>query len=98
MVFAPRACHTSFPVPLVGWPPTDGFALVGLGAPFPHSFGRLAGVITVVGLSLHAFGMWDKHRVEGRDQAENPFWIVVLYWVCWLLLAGVLAMLLFWRR
>ena len=71
---------------------------VGLGALFPHSFGRLAGVITVVGLSLHAFGMWDKHRVEGRDQAENPFWIVVLYWVCWLLLAGVLAMLLFWRR
>jgi hypothetical protein len=38
------------------------------------------------------------NRVEGRDQAENPFWVVVLYWVCWLLLAGVLAMLLSWRR
>jgi hypothetical protein len=50
------------------------------------------------GLPLHAFGIWDKHRVEGRDQAENPFWVVVLHWVCWLLLAGVLAMLLFWRR
>jgi hypothetical protein len=36
--------------------------------------------------------------VEGRDQAENPFWVLVLHWVCWLLLAGVLAMLLFWRR
>ena len=29
---------------------------VGLGAPFLEWFGRLAGVITVVGLSLHAFG------------------------------------------
>ena len=71
---------------------------VGLDALFPQWFGRMAGVITVVGLSLHAFGMWDKHRVEGRDQAENSLWVVVLYWVCWLLLAGVLGMLLFWRR
>ena len=52
---------------------------VGLGALFPQWFGRLAGAITVAGLSLHAFGMWDKHRVEGRDQAENPFWVAVLY-------------------
>jgi hypothetical protein len=71
---------------------------VGLGAPFPSLFGRLAGVITVVGLSLHAFGMWDKHRLETRSQAENPLWVVALYWVCWPLLAAVLAMLLFWRR
>ena len=71
---------------------------VGLGALFPQWFGRLAGVITVVGLSLHAFGMWDKHRVEARDETETRFWVVVLYWVCWLLLVGVLGMLLFWRR
>jgi hypothetical protein len=71
---------------------------VGLGALLPQWFGRLAGVITVVGLSLHAFGMWDKHRLEGRDQAENSLWVVVLYWVRWLLLAGVLGILLFWRR
>ena len=71
---------------------------VGLGALFPHWFGSTAGVITVVGLSLHAFGMWDKHQLEARDPAENPRWVVALYWVCWLLLAAVLAMLLFWRR
>jgi hypothetical protein len=71
---------------------------VGLGALFPQWFGRLGGAITVVGLSLHAFGMWDKHRVEARDDAKNTFFILVLYWVCWLLLAGVLAMLLSWRR
>ena len=49
-------------------------------------------------LSLHAFGMWDKHRLEARGQAENASWVVALYWVCWLLLAAVLATLLFWRR
>ena len=48
--------------------------------------------------SLHAFGMWDKHRLEAVGQAANPLWIVALYWVCWLLLAVVLAMLLFWNR
>ena len=70
---------------------------VGLGALFPQWFGPAAGMITVAGLSLHAFGMWHKHRLEARGQAENPVWVVALYWVCWLLLAGVLTTLLFWR-
>jgi len=70
---------------------------VGLGALFPRWFGPAAGVITVVGVSLHAFGMWDKHRLEAMGETENPRWIVALYWVCWLLLAGVMAMLLFWN-
>lgn len=71
---------------------------VGLGALFPRWFGPSAGVIAVVGLSLHAFGMWDKHRREALGHAEDPPWVVALYWVCWVLLAAVLAMLLFWRR
>ena len=71
---------------------------VGLGALFPRWFGPTAGLITVVGLSLHAFGMWDKHRLEAVGQPENPRWVVALYWVCWLLLAVVLAMLLFSNR
>jgi hypothetical protein len=69
---------------------------VGLGGLFPRWFGPAAGVITVVGLSLHAFGMWDKHRLDSQGQAGNP-WVVALYWVCWLLLAGVLGMLFFWN-
>jgi hypothetical protein len=71
---------------------------VGLGALFPQWFGPPAGVIVVIGLSLHAFGMWDKHRLEALGHAENPTWVVALYWVCWLLLAAVLAMLVFSRR
>ncbi|MEQ1871521.1 MAG: hypothetical protein ABL961_16010 [Vicinamibacterales bacterium] len=71
---------------------------VGLGALFPHRFGPTAGLITFAGLFLHAFGMWDKHRLEAVGPAESPPWVMALYWVCWLLLAVVLAMLLFWNR
>lgn len=66
---------------------------VGLGALFPRWFSPVAGLITIAGLSLHAFGMWDKHRLETAAEMENPWWMVIPYWVCWLLLAGVLAML-----
>jgi hypothetical protein len=71
---------------------------VGLGALFPGWFGPAAGVIAGVGLSLHAFGMWDAHRLEPGGHAPAPPWVAALYWVCWLLLAVVLAMLPFWNR
>jgi hypothetical protein len=71
---------------------------VGLGALLPGWFGAAAGLITVTGLSLHAFGMWDKHRLETVGQAENPLWVVALYWVCWLLLGVVLTILIFTNR
>jgi hypothetical protein len=71
---------------------------VGLGALWPRWFSAAAGVITIVGLCLHAFGMWDKHRLEAMAPAESPVWIVRLYWVCWALLAAVLVMLMFWHR
>lgn len=71
---------------------------VGLGGLFPHWFGPAAGLVTVVGLCLHAFGMWDKHRLEAQDDVENAKWLAALYWVCWLLLGAVLAILLFWDR
>ena len=71
---------------------------VGLGALFPHWFGPTAGLIAFAGLSLHAFGMWDKHRLEAVGQAGNSQWVVALYWVCWLRLAVVLVMLHFSNR
>ena len=51
---------------------------VGLGALFPRWFGPTAVLITFAGLSLHAFGMWDKHRLEAVGQAENQSWIGAL--------------------
>ena len=71
---------------------------VGLGALFVRWVGPAAGLITFAGLTLHAFGMWDKHRLEAVDHPENPRWVVALYWVCWLLLAAVLGLLFFSNR
>ena len=62
---------------------------VGLGALFPQWFIPAAGFLTFAGLSFHAFGMWDKHRLEARGQTENPAWVVTLYGVSWLILAAV---------
>ncbi len=70
---------------------------VGLGALFPHWFAPSAGVIVLAGVMAHAFGMWDKHRLEGRGHAPREPWITVLYWVCWLLLAGVVVFLVVGR-
>ena len=71
---------------------------VGLGALFPQWFGPLAVVITVTGLSLHAFGMWDRHRLESAVEAASPWWMAALYWTCWLLLATLLVALVVVRR
>ncbi len=71
---------------------------IGLGALFPQWFGPAARFITLAGLTVHAFGMWDKHRAETADAAGVSGWIVLLYWTCWVLLAALLALLLLWRR
>lgn len=70
---------------------------VGLGALFPHWFATSAGFIVLAGVVAHGFGMWDKHRMEAHVHAKSGPWVVALYWVCWLLLAAVVA-LLFVRR
>jgi hypothetical protein len=69
---------------------------VGFGALFPHWFAPAGGLLLAAGGVAHAFGMWDKHRIEARDVESGP-WLTALYWTCWLLLAGV-AVLLFAAR
>jgi hypothetical protein len=66
---------------------------VGLGALFPSWFESSAGLATVSGLALHAFGMWDKRRLEATKEVASPAWVTALYWLCWLMLGGVLVML-----
>ena len=66
---------------------------VGLGALFPQWFAPAAGVIALAGVITHAFGMWDKHRLEGQAHPGTEPWVAALYRVCWLLLAAVVAFL-----
>ena len=70
---------------------------VGLGALFADWIASAAWLIAASGLLMHAFGMWDKHRLESADHADAR-WIVAMYWLCWVLLAAVFVVLLFWTR
>jgi hypothetical protein len=63
----------------------------------PQWFAPAAGVIALSGALAHAFGMWDKHRLETQTLREGAWWVVALYWICWLLLAGVVVFLFVWR-
>ena len=67
---------------------------VGVGALFPRIFGTLAIAITIVGASLHAFGMWDKHRIDAEGSNATPVWVSVLYWICWLMLGALLVVMI----
>ena len=67
---------------------------VGLGALFAAWIAPSAGLVTLAGVAVHAFGMWDKHRLEAQAEADSGRLVLALYWVCWLLLAGVLLFLM----
>jgi hypothetical protein len=67
---------------------------VGLGALFARWVGPAAGVVTLAGVLVHSFGMWDKHRQEGQTSTDSGWLVLALYWVCWLLLAGVVLYLM----
>ena len=44
---------------------------IGLGALFSTWIAPAAGFVTLAGLLTHAFGMWDKHRLEARTPADS---------------------------
>ena len=67
---------------------------VGLGALFTAWVAPAAGFITLAGVAVHAFGMWDTNRLETRTESDNGRFVLALYWVCWLMLGGVLLHLM----
>ena len=47
--------------------------------------------ILIVGLAVHAWGMFDKHRAESAGNVQRRPWENALYWACWLVLAGLIT-------
>ena len=68
---------------------------LGLGALWAEWLMSAAGLIATVGLVMHGFGMWDKHRREPDATARDSRWTLAMYWGCWLLLAAVVGLLVF---
>ena len=71
---------------------------VGLGALLSRWVGAAALPITIGGMAIHAVGMWEQHHLESIGGAKSSVWVAALYSACWLLLAALLGMLLFWSR
>jgi hypothetical protein len=67
---------------------------VGLGTLVAAWIGSAAVFVTLAGVVAHAFGMWDKHRLEAQAPADRTPLVLALYWVCWLMLAGILVFLI----
>ena len=67
---------------------------IGLGALCATWIGPAAGIVALAGVLTHAFGMWDKHRLEAQTPTDSGPLVTALYWVCWLMLAGVLVFLI----
>lgn len=62
---------------------------IGVGALFGPKLAFLAIPVLLTGAAMHAVGMLDKHRLEGRLGVARPWWSTTLYWLCWLALAAI---------
>ena len=60
---------------------------IGLGVLTADRLGRFGLPLLLVGLVVHAWGMFDKHRLGRQADAQDVWWEPVAYWTCWGLLA-----------
>ena len=56
---------------------------MGLGLLFSSFLKPYTVPIVIVGLLSHAWGMFDKHRLEANSSPTRPWWAALLYWACW---------------
>ena len=61
----------------------------GLGALLAQFARPYALGLIVIGIGLHGLAMVEKRRLEAGEAI--PRWSKVLYWICWLALAAILA-------
>jgi uncharacterized membrane protein YecN with MAPEG domain len=59
---------------------------IGLGVLAADRLYRFGIPLLLVGAVAHAWGMFDKHRLERQADAPNVWWELLVYWVCWILL------------
>jgi hypothetical protein len=58
----------------------------GIGLLFSNLLMPYTTPLLVVGLLTHAWGMFNKHRLESGLSVGRLWWMELLYWVCWLAL------------
>jgi len=60
---------------------------IGLGVLAADYIGALGLPLLLIGAAVHAWGMFDKHRLEQQADVPHVWWEPMAYWTCWGLLA-----------
>jgi hypothetical protein len=68
-----------------------GLLGAGLGALLARWAAPYAPLLVALGVLLHGWGMVEKHRIEAG--APTPLWSKALYWLCWIVLSGLIVWL-----
>jgi len=61
----------------------------GLALLLAEALAPYAVAILLVGLCAHAWGMFERHRLERQVRAARLWWVEALYWSCWFALAAL---------
>jgi uncharacterized membrane protein YecN with MAPEG domain len=64
---------------------------IGLGVLLAGRLADAALPILASGIVVHAWGMYDKHRLERSSGLETVWWAPVVYGACWVML-GLVAL------
>lgn len=67
-----------------------GILGAGIGLLLTNILAGYALPILLLGLISHSLGMAQKHQLEQGEHA-SIWWVESLYWLCWLILAALLA-------
>lgn len=70
-----------------------GLLGIGLGAMAAVYIADLTMYVVVAGALMHGWGMYDKHSIERDLGRPEALWMKALYWSCWIILAGLGAVL-----
>ena len=62
----------------------------GLGVLFANVLKPYALPVLLAGAAMHALGMFIEHRLENKSAKAPVWWAEILYWVCWILLFGII--------
>jgi hypothetical protein len=54
-------------------------------------------LVLALGIAMHAWGMYDKHRLEAGE-LRQVWWSELLYWSCWVSLVALLVFVVIGRR
>lgn len=64
---------------------------VGIGVLAGEYLHRIGLPVLIAGLILHGWGMADKHRLAAGAGVPDVWWSTALYWICWVLLGGLVV-------